>query len=43
VNNAGGVSCVPGCDISATCTVYPGTTCRMVTDIGGTMQRACLP
>ncbi len=45
VSNGGAQTCVPGCDLNnnTTCALYPGTTCRIVTDIGGTMQRACLP
>jgi hypothetical protein len=39
------LSCVPGCDASGatTCALYPGTTCRMVTDVTMTAQMACLP
>lgn len=45
VTNGGAQTCVPGCDINGTttCSFYPGTTCRAVTDITGSMQKACLP
>jgi hypothetical protein len=43
INSGGAQTCVPGCDVSGTCTFYPGTTCRTIMDIGGTMQRACVP
>jgi hypothetical protein len=46
VNNIGGtLSCVPGCDSfgATTCALYPGTTCRMVTEVLGDPQMACLP
>ena len=45
VNNAGSLTCVPGCDEfgATTCALYPGTTCRAVTDILGSPQMACLP
>jgi hypothetical protein len=45
VTNAGSLSCVPGCDEfgATTCALYPGTTCKPVTDILGSPQLACLP
>jgi hypothetical protein len=45
VSTQGANLCVPGCDTggSDTCAVYPGTTCKPITDITGDMQKACLP
>jgi len=45
VNNLGALSCVPGCDGfgAQTCMLYPGTTCRPITDITNTAGAACLP
>ena len=45
VTNAGSLSCVPGCDDfgAQTCALYPGTTCRAVTDVTNTAAMACLP
>jgi hypothetical protein len=45
VTNAGSLSCVPGCDtgLAQTCALYPGTTCKPVTDVVNTAAMACLP
>ena len=44
VTNGGQLSCVPGCNSfgATTCALYPGTTCRAVTDVTGEMAMACL-
>jgi len=45
VTNGGQLSCVPGCNAFGvtTCELYPGTTCRMITDVTGEVAMACLP
>jgi hypothetical protein len=45
VTNAGSLSCVPGCDSfgAQTCALYPGTTCKSITDVTNTSAKACLP
>jgi hypothetical protein len=45
VNYAGSLSCVAGCDSfgATTCALYPGTTCKAVTEVLGDPQMACLP
>ena len=45
VTNSGSLSCVPGCDgfPLETCKLYPGTTCRSITDVTNTAAMACLP
>jgi hypothetical protein len=43
-DNLGGIACVPGCTLDdADCQFYPGTTCMAITDVTGSMARACLP
>jgi hypothetical protein len=45
VSIAGSFSCVAGCDSfgATTCALYPGTTCKAVTEVLGDPQMACLP
>jgi hypothetical protein len=45
VTSGGQLACVPGCDSfgATTCALYPGTTCRVITDVTGQMASACLP
>jgi hypothetical protein len=45
VTSGGQLACVPGCDSfgATTCALYPGTTCRAITDVTGQTASACLP
>ena len=43
-NNLGGIACVPGCTLDAAdCQFYPGTSCKTITDVTGSVEMACLP